>query len=134
LVGRDRLLTRSPDLSGDGPGMEHVQQRRHLLDVVAVAAGQHDGQGDATDLVLLDRGYDHDKYRRPLWAGGASSPSSQGVASSTARSSGVSAGLSSAASRTCTTFRRLRTRYERYLEIHHQAFLALVCSTRAGSA
>jgi len=48
-VGEDEigLLTRPADLPGDGPGVQHVQQRQQLGDVVAVAAGQRDGQGDA---------------------------------------------------------------------------------------
>ena len=47
-VGRDEvgLLARAPDLPGDRPGVQDIEQRQQLRDVVAVAAGQRDGQRD----------------------------------------------------------------------------------------
>lgn len=44
------LLARSPRLSGDRPGVQQGQQRQQLGDVVAVAAGQGDGQRDAAGV------------------------------------------------------------------------------------
>jgi hypothetical protein len=41
------LLTRAADLAGHRPGGQVVEQRDELGDVVAVAAGQRDGQRDA---------------------------------------------------------------------------------------
>ena len=48
-IGKDHvgLLARPPDLARDGPGVQAVQQRNQLGDVVAVAACQGDRQGDA---------------------------------------------------------------------------------------
>lgn len=40
------LLTRPADLPRNGPAVQHVQQRQQLGDVVAVAAGQRDGEGN----------------------------------------------------------------------------------------
>ena len=41
------LLTRSAGLAADRSGVEVVEQRQQLCDVVAVAAGQRDGERDA---------------------------------------------------------------------------------------
>ena len=65
------------------------------------------------DRVLADRGYDHDKYRRLLWA--------RGIKPVIARR-GVEHGFAH-----LHNFRRLRTRYERDPGIH-EAFLTLACS------
>jgi hypothetical protein len=48
-VGEDEVgfLARPADLSGDRSGVEVVEQRQQLGDVVAVGAGQRDGQRDA---------------------------------------------------------------------------------------
>ena len=48
-VGQDDVgfLTRATDLPGDRTGVQLVKQRDQLRDVVAVAAGQRDGQRDA---------------------------------------------------------------------------------------
>jgi hypothetical protein len=48
-VGDDEvgLLARPADLAGDRPGVQVLQQRDQLRDVVAVAAGQRDRQRDA---------------------------------------------------------------------------------------
>ena len=57
-IGQDKVgfLTRSADLAGDRAGRERVEQRDQLGDVVAVAAGQRDGERDAgrvDDQVVL---------------------------------------------------------------------------------
>jgi len=78
------------------------------------------------DLVLADRGYDHDKYRRLLWE--------RGVKPVIARR-GVEHGSHLGRERWVVergfahlhNFRRLRTRYERDPEMH-VAFLKLACS------
>jgi hypothetical protein len=44
------LLARPSALASDRPGVEIVQQRQELGDVVAVAAGQRDGQRDARGI------------------------------------------------------------------------------------
>src|SRR5215217_3782090 len=41
------LDPRTPDLAGDRPAGEVIQQRHELCDVVTVAAGQRNGQWDA---------------------------------------------------------------------------------------
>ena len=41
------LLARPADLAGDWSGVEVIEQRQQLGDVVAVAAGQADGQRNA---------------------------------------------------------------------------------------
>jgi hypothetical protein len=41
------LLARAAGLAGDRPGVQRVEQREQLGDVVAVPAGQRDGQRDA---------------------------------------------------------------------------------------
>ena len=47
-VGQDEvgLLARPADLAGHRPSVQRVEQRQQLGDVVAVAAGQRDGQRD----------------------------------------------------------------------------------------
>ncbi len=78
------------------------------------------------DVVLADRGYDHDKYRRLLWA--------RGIKPVIARR-GVEHGSGLGTQRWVVergfarlhNFRRLRIRYERYPELH-TAFLTLACA------
>jgi transposase len=78
------------------------------------------------DLVLADRGYDHDKYRRLLRA--------RGITHAIARR-GADHGSGLGKQRWVVergfahlhNFRRLRIRYERYPEIH-TALLVLACS------
>ena len=78
------------------------------------------------DLVLADRGYDHDKYRRLLWA--------RNIKPVIARR-GVEHGSGLGRQRWVVergfahlhNFRRLRTRYERIPEVH-LAFLTLACA------
>lgn len=47
-VGQDEvgLLPRAADLAGDRGGVQEIEQRQQLGDVVFVAAGQRDRQGD----------------------------------------------------------------------------------------
>jgi len=48
-VGQEqvRLLARPARLAGNGPGVQVIQQRDELRDVVAVTAGQRDRERDA---------------------------------------------------------------------------------------
>ena len=48
-IGQDQvgLLARPAAFAGDRPGVQVVEQRQQLGDVIAVAAGQRDGQRDA---------------------------------------------------------------------------------------
>jgi hypothetical protein len=60
-VGDDEvgLLARATGLAGDGPGVQVVKQRDQLRDVVAVAAGQGDGErdpGGVDEQVVLGAG------------------------------------------------------------------------------
>jgi transposase len=78
------------------------------------------------DVVLADRGYDHDKYRRLLWARGikpviARRATKHGSGLGTARWV-VERGFAH-----LHNFRRLRIRYERDPAIH-TAFLTLACA------
>ena len=41
------LLARPPELAGDRPGVQVIEQRQQLGDVVAIAACQPDGERDA---------------------------------------------------------------------------------------
>ena len=78
------------------------------------------------DLLLADRGYDHDKYRRLLRG--------RGISAVIARR-GIEHGSHLGTQRWMVersfahlhNFRRLRTRYERDPEIH-EAFLKLACA------
>jgi transposase len=78
------------------------------------------------DLVLADRGYDHDKYRRLLWARGI-----KPVIARRRTEHGSGLGKQRWVVERCFAhlhnFQRLRIRYERYPEIH-KTFLVLACS------
>ena len=88
--------------------------------------GKHGRPRQKPDAVLADRGYDHDKHRRLLWA--------RGIKPVIARR-GVEHGSHLGTHRWVVersfahlhNFRRLRTRYERDPEIH-EAFLKLACA------
>jgi transposase len=99
-----------------------------LLDLLHAhpVAGKVGRPRQKPDLVLADRGYDHDKYRRLLWA--------RAIKPVIARR-GVEHGSGLGRERWVVergfahlhNFRRLRIRYERYPEIH-KAFLTLACA------
>jgi transposase len=92
----------------------------------ARSAGKAGRPRQKPDLVLADRGYDHDKHRRLLWA--------RGIKPVIARR-GAEHGSNLGRQRWVVergfahlhNFRRLRTRYERDPEIH-EAFLSLACA------
>ena len=111
-----------------GGNRNDVTQLLPLLDALHCrpVAGKIGRPRQKPDLVLADRGYDHDKYRRLLRA--------RNIKPVIARR-GVEHGSGIGRQRWVVergfahlhNFRRLRTRYERYPEIH-EAFLALACS------
>jgi transposase len=89
-------------------------------------AGKRGRPRQKPDLVIADRGYDHDKYRRLLWQRGIKPVIAR---RKTEHGSGlgrqrwvVERGFAH-----LHNFRRLRIRYERYPEIH-TALLVLACS------
>lgn len=115
-------------ISLTGGNRNDVTQLLVLLDALHTRpiAGKTGRPRQKPDLVLADRGYDHDKYRRLLWA--------RGIKPVIARR-GVEHGSGLGTQRWVVergfahlhNFRRLRTRYERGPEIHI-AFLTLACS------
>jgi transposase len=111
-----------------GGNRNDVTQLLPLLDALHArpVAGKVGRPRRKPDLVIADRGYDHDKYRRLLWARGIKPVIARRA---TAHGSGlgrqrwvVERGFAH-----LHNFRRLRTRYERYPEIH-TALLVLACS------
>lgn len=99
-----------------------------LLDELSArpVAGKRGRPRQKPDVVLADRGYDHDKYRRLLWARGIKPVIAR---RQTEHGSGlgrerwvVERGFAH-----LHNFRRLRTRYERNPEIH-LAFMTLAAA------
>ncbi len=111
-----------------GGNRNDVTQLIPLLDLLHTrpVAGKIGRPRQKPDLVLADRGYDHDRYRRLLWA--------RGIKPVIARR-GVRHGSHLGVCRWVVergfahlhNFRRLRIRYERDPAIH-EAFLTLACS------
>ena len=111
-----------------GGNRNDVTQMVPLLDDLAArpVAGRVGRPRRKPDLVVADRGYDHDKYRRILRA--------RGIAHRIARR-GTDHGSRLGRQRWVVergfahlhNFRRLRTRYERIPEVH-LAFLTLACA------
>jgi transposase len=105
-----------------------VTQLLPLLDALHTGpvAGKVGRPRQKPDLVLADRGYDHDKYRRLLWQ--------RGIKPLIARR-GAEHGSGLGRQRWVVergfahlhNFRRLRIRYERYPEVH-TALLVFACS------
>lgn len=103
-----------------------VTQLLPLVDSVGPITGRVGRPRRRAERLLADRGYDHDKYRRELWA--------RGVKPLIARR-GVEHGSHLGRERWVVerTFawlhnlRRLRTRYERRAELH-EALMLLGCS------
>lgn len=111
-----------------GGNRNDVTQLLPLLDALHArpVTGKIGRPRQKPDRVLADRGYDHDKYRRLLWARGIKPVIARRC---TDHGSGlgrqrwvVERGFAH-----LHNFRRLRTRYERDPAIH-TAFLVLACS------
>ena len=111
-----------------GGNRNDVTQMMPLLDDLhdRPVAGKPGRPRQKPDLVIADRGYDHDKYRRLLWA--------RGIKPMIARR-GAEHGSGVGRQRWVVergfahlhNFRRLRIRYERYPDIYSVP-LALACS------
>ena len=113
-------------VSVSGAHRNDVTQLLPLLDGLQPVSGRVGRPRKRAERLLADRGYDHDKYRRELWARGIKPVIAR---RQTEHGSGLGkqrwvvergfAGLHN--------FRRLRTRYERLAELH-LAFLELGCA------
>jgi transposase len=115
-------------MSLTGGNRNDVTQLVPLLDALHArpVAGKIGRPRRKPDQVVADRGYDHDKYRRLLWARGVKPVIAR---RRVAHGSGlgrhrwvVERGFAH-----LHNFRRLRTRYERDPDIHI-AFLTLACA------
>ena len=85
-----------------GGNRNDVTQLIPLLDAVPAVAGVAGRPRRRPDSLIADRGYDHDKYRRLVWARRVK-PVIAAARPSTAPASAVTAGSSSAPSPGCTT-------------------------------
>ncbi|MEV6537111.1 IS5 family transposase [Streptomyces sp. NPDC051639] len=109
-----------------GGNRNDVTQLLPLLDKIPPVAGRVGRPRRRPDALLADRGYDHDKYRRLLWARGI-----RPVIAKRGEPHGTGLGIFRyVVERTIAWlhgFRRLRIRWERRDDIH-EAFLGLaVC-------
>jgi transposase len=110
-----------------GGNRNDVTQLLPLLDGVGPVRGKRGRPRQRPDRVLVDRGYDHDKYRREVRARGVQPMIAR-------RGSEHGSGLGRerwVVERTFAhlhNFRRLRIRWERDGELH-LAFLHLACAT-----
>jgi transposase len=97
-----------------------------LLDGIAPVAGKRGRPRQRPDRVIADRGYDHDKYRRALWARSVKPLIAR-------RGTNHGSGLGRwrwVVERTFSwlhNFRRLRIRWDRDPNMHI-AFLTLACA------
>lgn len=113
-------------ISLTGGQRNDVTQLLPLVDGVGPVRGRRGRPRQRPDRVLADRGYDHDKYRRLLWARGVKPVIAR-------RGTDHGSGLGRerwVVERTFAhlhNFRRLRTRWERDPDLH-LAFLHLACA------
>jgi transposase len=108
-----------------GGNRNDVTQLLPLLDRVPAVAGLPGRPRQRPEMVIADRGYDHDKYRRLLWARGIKPVIAR---RNTEHGSGIGQHRW-VVERTISwlhQMKRLLVRYERRAEIH-EAFLALGC-------
>ncbi|MFD3961773.1 MULTISPECIES: IS5 family transposase [Streptomyces] len=99
-----------------------TQLMRLLLNISAVAGGVGRPRR-RLDTLLADRGYDHDKYRRPVWATGVK-PVIARRGTQHGSGSGPTGGVVERTIARLHGFRRLRIRWEGRDNIH-EAFLGL---------
>jgi transposase len=108
-----------------GGNRNDVTQLLALVDQVPSVRGRVGRPRRRADRLVADRGYDHDAYRRRLWARGIKPLIAR-------RLSGHGSGLGRERWVVERTFawlhqrRRLLVRYERRADIH-EAFLSLAC-------
>ena len=108
-----------------GGNRNDVTQLLPLLDRVPAVAGLPGRPRQRPGMVIADRGYDHDKYRRLLWARGIKPVIAR---RNTEHGSGIGQHRW-VVERTISwlhQMKRLLVRYERRADIH-EAFLALGC-------
>ncbi|WP_429548031.1 IS5 family transposase [Paraburkholderia youngii] len=108
-----------------GANRHDVTQLHALVDAIRPIAGKRGRPLSKPRIVQGDRGYDHDKYRRPLHAAGIATEIAR-------RGEPHGSGLGKTrwvVERTISwlhNFRRLRIRFER-LAFIHEAFMKLAC-------
>jgi transposase len=109
-----------------GGNRNDVTQLLPLVDGVGPIRGKPGRPRQRADSLIADRGYDHDKYRRELWARGV-----KPIIARRATEHGSGLGrMRWVVERTFAwlhQFRRLRIRWERRPELH-QAFMHLACA------
>lgn len=109
-----------------GGNRNDVTQLLPLVDGVVPVAGKVGRPRQRPDLLLADRGYDHDKYRRELWARGI-----KPLIARRGEDNGSGLGTQRwVVERSFTwlhQFRRLRIRWERDPD-QHLAFMHLACA------
>lgn len=109
-----------------GGNRNDVNQLMPLVNGIAAVTGKRGRPRKRPDRILADRGYDHDKYRRLLWARGV-----KPVIARRKTSNGSGLGRQRwVVERTFAhlhNLRRLRIRYERDPELH-LAFMQLGCA------
>lgn len=109
-----------------GANRNDVTQLLPLIDAIPPIGGKAGRPLSKPRIVQADRGYDHDKYRRPLHAAGITTeiarrgePHGSGL--------GTTRWVVERTHAWLYNFRRLRIRFER-LAIIHEAFLSIACS------
>jgi len=113
-------------ISLTGGHRNDVTQLLPLIDGIGPVRGKPGRPRQRAERLLADRGYDHDKYRRLLWARGVKPVIAR-------RGDEHGSGLGAqrwVVERTFAwlhNFRRLRTRYERDGDLH-VAFMQLGCA------
>jgi transposase len=109
-----------------GGNRNDVTQLLPLLDGLEPVRGKVGRPRKRAERLLADRGYDHDKYRRELWARGVK-PLIARRETEHGSGLGTERWVVERSFAWLHNFRRLRTRYERLAELH-LAFLELGCA------
>ena len=109
-----------------GAHRNDVTQLLPLIDGVTPVRGRVGRPRKRSERLLADRGYDHDKYRRELWARGVKPVIARRETDHGSRL-GSERWVVERSFAWLHNFRRLRTRYERLAELH-LAFLELGCA------
>jgi transposase len=108
-----------------GGNRNDITQLLPLLDAIPPVAGKRGRPRRRPRALIADRGYDHDKYRRALWARGIR-PVIARRGSPHGSRLGRQRWVVERSLSWLHQFRRLRVRWEHRADIH-QAFLQLAC-------